>query len=107
LVKLENCQAQCNNLEDTTPYKWFPICDITPNHAQIWGPEPCLYLLRSSHAPNSSVGSKCRELSIECEFKGSLPSKRWTLAQSIKYTVDDRLGLYNDFLQHCYPSQFM
>lgn len=103
---VDNCGvSQCGN--NSSPYRWFLIDHITANHGELWGPEPYLYLNRTS-----STGAKCHELSFDRPLiKPFAVSKKWTLAQSLDYTLEDVSSLYSEYLQHCYPSlllnQFM
>ena len=95
MVEVENCTGtQCESALGA--FKWFQADDVTVNNAELWSPEPFLYLSRNN------PGAKCAELSIEREIK--LNSKRLEVARSINYTEADVDLLYANYLQYCYPA---
>lgn len=95
MVYFDQCVAHCSS--QVTSFKWFTKEQLTS--ADLIGPEPYLYLNQSSCA------ARCQELSIEREVKQQ--AKKWKMLLEMNCNEYDIRNLFNEFVQHCFPSLYM
>lgn len=105
-VRLTNEACHAQYCTDTKMVAWFPLVDLNAKigSTDYLGPEPALLT-------TSSMGIACREVTILDVLLYCLPaaakSPEGELLHSAGYKEADVLKLYAEFLQHCYPSEFM
>lgn len=113
-VELDNCGAQCLQTAQM-PYRWFRSDQLSMDCGQsFWGPEPSLLLMFGSRGSDGGAGQsksidplplmgRITELSLN-QLKHN---KKWCVVQTLECTELHLAMLFDDFVQHCYPSQYM
>lgn len=98
--------------QDSNKLLWFDmdfICDgIVEN---IWGPELVEFCRLALQSETITLPQKLFEFGVEQVFqyypKDSPQNLEESLLKSVKITENDIERLFNDFLDHCYPSFYM
>ena len=98
----------CTSIETLS---WLTLDQL--NHAKtMWGPEPVL-IFRDSSTQDKFLRSNFFESTVRMELRFMSkpncknPSPKEEFVKSAGYLEAECLKLYSDFLQHCYPSQYM
>ncbi|RWS07206.1 Calcineurin-like protein phosphoesterase [Dinothrombium tinctorium] len=89
---------------------WINADDVmNGNVERLWGPEP--YLLGEKAFAGVNTAREIVEVSLEdamCFLPRNPPrTKEEEMLKSAVFLEKDILKLYSDFLQHCFPSQYM
>lgn len=102
-AKLTKEACNAGYCSDNSMIAWFAVTEVNSKAfcTDYLGPEPAIFYMPSNML--------CREITIVDVLLHIIQPKspEGELLQAAGYTETDILQIYADFLQHCYPSEFM
>nr|XP_027201910.1 uncharacterized protein LOC113795879 isoform X1 [Dermatophagoides pteronyssinus] len=112
-VELSRSTTNDNNkficCQDSEHIKWIAICELLNNNyiPNLWGPELIQFCRQSRKKP---IAQQIRELSLEKAYfflpRDTARNLEESILKSAHLTDKDVERLYQDFIEHCFPSTY-